>query len=90
MLNVDQPVLLDQPTRTDDLVTLDILAGEIGCRLARTGDLVIPYGTPFRTAAQMVVEWAGRRWALLLRTAISQLAETEDGKRQGRRGRDRT
>jgi hypothetical protein len=89
MFKLDQPDLFDQPTR-GDLVALDTLAGELGCRLAPSGALVIAPGTPFRVAARMVVEWSGRRWALLLRTAISQLAEVEDGKRQGRRGRDRT
>jgi hypothetical protein len=82
--------VLDRSAKTDDLATLDSWADELNCKLARPGDLIIPRGTPFRAAARMVVAWAGRRWSLLLRTAISQLAEAEDGKRQGRRGHDNT
>ena len=39
--------------------------------------------------ADAIWQELGRRKALWLRTKISQLAEAEDGRRQGSRGRDR-
>jgi hypothetical protein len=39
--------------------------------------------------AEELATTLGRRRAMWIRTRLSQLAEDEDGRRQGRRGRDR-